>query len=374
VRQIAEMRDAGALVVSLDTPSGLDATSGASEGGVVADLTLTFATVKRGHLLNRAACGAIAVLDIGLADVLRPDSSLALLVDHHWVSQRVPRIPFDAHKGSRRRLVILGGAEGMSGAVALAAAGAQRSGIGLVRAVVAQQSVPAVQSAAPQAIAGKWPESASDAAQLMRDWAHALVVGPGLGTTQQARSVFDNAIAAFAGPTLVDADGLNLLAASTGSLARIAASRPVVVTPHVAEMARLVGVSPEAVAADRFEIAQRLAVASRAVVLLKGVPTVVASPQGRVFVIAAGSPALAAGGSGDVLSGVAGTLLSQMEDHFEAAVCAAWMHGRAGEDAAARHSLRGATITHVLESLSRVWDEASSDAPYPVLAELPAID
>jgi hydroxyethylthiazole kinase-like uncharacterized protein yjeF len=147
----------GAMVVALDVPSGLDASTGRAEGDAIrADLTLTFATIKRGHLVNRASCGMIVVVDIGLglpSEILRAPE----LLDEAWVASRIPVTPPDAHKGIRKKLAIIGGAEGMAGATILAARAALRSGIGMVKLVVARPSLPVIQEAEPHALAAGWP-------------------------------------------------------------------------------------------------------------------------------------------------------------------------------------------------------------------------
>jgi hydroxyethylthiazole kinase-like uncharacterized protein yjeF len=170
---------------------------------------------------------------------------------------------------------------------------------------------------------------------------------------------------------LLDADALNLFAGNAAALRPLLGNRPALLTPHILECARLLGADSQAVLDRRFEIGTELAQQTGAVVLLKGVPTIISAPDGRRIVVAEGTPTLAAGGSGDILSGIAGTLLAQMPDPFAAAACAAWIHGRAARLAGA--FVRGTTLEDVLEMLPNAW-RISEDAPrYPILAELPAI-
>ena len=133
VRTIQQRRAAGAVVVALDIPTGVDATKGAGKLAVNADLTISFGTIKRGHLLSRAECGAIAVVDIGLGEHAELSDGAPALVDESWVANAIPSIDPNAHKGTRRRVVIVGGSRGMAGAVILATRAASRSGIGMVR-------------------------------------------------------------------------------------------------------------------------------------------------------------------------------------------------------------------------------------------------
>ncbi len=151
VRTIHARRDSGAVVVALDIPTGVDATRGAGKLAVTADLTISFGTVKRGHLLARGECGAIVVVDIGLGEHAIGTDGAPPLVDESWVADAIPPIEPDSHKGRRRRVVIVGGSRGMAGAITLATRAASRSGIGMVRALVEEPSLVPVQSAAIEA-------------------------------------------------------------------------------------------------------------------------------------------------------------------------------------------------------------------------------
>jgi len=181
IRRIGELRDAGARVVALDVPSGLDASTGEGDVTVTADLTITFGTLKRGALVKRDRCGRIVVVDIGLGAHTSLDDGAATLVDRAWVASRVPRIAVNAHKGTRRRVAIVGGTEGMAGASILAARAALKSGVGMARAVVHPASVPPLQASVPAALTRPWPDSDADLQESIGEWAHAVVIGPGLG-------------------------------------------------------------------------------------------------------------------------------------------------------------------------------------------------
>jgi NAD(P)H-hydrate epimerase len=176
ISAIAGMRARGATVVAIDIPSGLDATSGATPGAVVsADLTLTFGSLKRGLLVNRGVCGSIAVLDIGLRQHAQRADDAPSLVDERWVGDQVPPIAASAHKGDRKKLVIVGGAPGMAGAAILAARAALRSGVGMVKLVVAGESLPAVQQQEPFALAAAWPDDDASVERDISTWADAIV-------------------------------------------------------------------------------------------------------------------------------------------------------------------------------------------------------
>ncbi|MFL5577883.1 MAG: NAD(P)H-hydrate dehydratase, partial [Gemmatimonadaceae bacterium] len=216
----------------------------------------------------------------------------------------------------------------------------------------------------------------------------ALLVGPGLGRSAATRALVEGLLVAWRGPVVLDADALNVFEGDADALGALLVGRPALVTPHPAEFARLAGGSVRDAVEERYEAAPALARRLGACVLLKGVPTLLAAPDGRVLVSAAGTPALAVAGSGDLLSGVCVTLLAQMDDALAAAACAAWAHGRAGERAlesrppriddrgvADRGGLlvRGATLDDVLAALGGAWSEPERRAPYPVLGDLPAV-
>lgn len=372
VDAIAKARRDGARVIALDVPSGVDANSGAGGRVVRADITLTFGSVKRGLLLRRDECGAIVCLDIGLGAHADLSDGAPQLVDVELVAAAVPPIPADAHKGVRRRLAIVGGGEGMAGAPMLAARGAMRSGIGMVQLLVAPANVHVVQAALPETMAGRWPVTAEDQDRVLA-WTHCLLLGPGLGRTAMTRALIERLLVAWKGPVVLDADALNVFEGEPRMLGSLLGARPAIVTPHPVEAGRLLRRDGASVSADRFTVGAELAKQLGATVVLKGVPTVISAPDGRVAVCASGSPVLGTAGSGDVLAGIVATLLAQTGDPFSAACAATWVHGRAGEIAAAEGSVRGTSLEDVVTSLRAAW-RLDAERHHPaVLASLPAV-
>jgi NAD(P)H-hydrate epimerase len=210
------------------------------------------------------------------------------------------------------------------------------------------------------------------------DWADAVAIGPGLGRNPDTRALVERVLGAWRGPVVIDADGLNVFAGDADELGRRLGGRPALLTPHPAEFARLARIEIEEVLTSRFDAGRALAARCRAGVLLKGLPTVVTSPDGDQLVSAAGTPALATAGSGDVLTGIAVTLLAQINDPLAAGAAAAWAHGRAAELAhgapdAARLTARGVTLDDVLSALPGAWEVDTRPPRYPVLIELPAV-
>jgi hydroxyethylthiazole kinase-like uncharacterized protein yjeF len=377
---IRHVRERDAVLVALDLPSGLDATTGAAGNDVVVpDLTVTFGTLKRAHLVARGRCGRVVVMDIGLAG---PAELLPRLVDDDWARQTLPPIPADAHKGTRKKIVIIGGDRGMAGAAILASRAAHRSDVGMVRVAVHAESLTAVQQAEPSALASTWEDVTSDFERLVSGWADAVVVGPGLGRTPAAQSLLDLTLARWGGPVVLDADALNAFEGRAPDLARAIGQRSALLTPHVVECARLMAVAPDEVSARRFDIGGELAERTGSAVLLKGVPTVVSGRSGRPLISATGTPALATAGSGDVLAGIAGALIARIADPVAAGALAAHVHGRAAERAgrgvhgpARRLSIgrRGVSLDDVIDALRGAWSARPSRPEYPRLVDLPAV-
>lgn len=373
---IRAMRARGSppAVVALDLPTGVDASSGATHKPVRADVTFTYGTLKRGHLMARAACGRVVVLDIGLGMHAALDDGAPLAINSNWVAERIPGFSADAHKGTRKKLAVVGGGAGMSGAAVLAARAAWRSGIGMVKLVVAGETLAAVREAEPQSLTAPWPESDDDAQRDVGRWADVVAIGPGLGAGKTARELAERILRAWRGPVVLDADGINVFSADVSRMAELLGQRAAVLTPHPVEFGRLTGVGVDEVLARRFDVAVPLARHTGAVVLLKGQPTVLTAPTGDRLVSATGSPLLASAGSGDLLTGMVGTLLGQIGDALAAAACAAWVHGRAAR--LAQHGtgrVRGLTLEDVMDRLPRAWTLHPGASRYPVLFELPDV-
>ncbi|SHK61240.1 bifunctional ADP-dependent NAD(P)H-hydrate dehydratase/NAD(P)H-hydrate epimerase [Actinacidiphila paucisporea] len=331
--------DARAAVVAVDLPSGVDADTGEVTGEAVrADVTVTFGTYKPGLLIDPAAelAGALRLIDIGLDPYLGAPAIEAF--QHADAAAVLPRPGAESDKYRRGVVGVVAGSDRYPGAAVLAVSGAIRGGAGAVRyvgggaaAVLARHPETLVSTGSPRA-AGR---------------VQAWVVGPGLGDTAAARAAVAEVLAADV-PVLVDADGLRLMSRD----AVLARTAPTVLTPHAGEAAALLGRSREAVEASRLDSVRDLAAAFRATVLLKGSTTLVASPTASepVRVNPTGTPWLATAGSGDILSGLAGSLLATSLPAPTAASLAAYLHGLA-----ARLTPTPLTALDVAESLPTAW-------------------
>lgn len=363
----------GARIVALDLPTGVDATTGDVVADVSADLTISFGSMKRGHVIAREACGEILVVDIGLVASDAVDGNVPVLFNDLDFASAVVRIPPRAHKGTRKRIAIVGGSEGMAGAVILAARAALRSGAGLVRCVVDRASMSAVQAAVPEALASAWPHDDDAIDHIIGNWADVVAIGPGLGRSPSSSALLERVLARFRGAVVLDADAITLLSQMKDHLAPLLHGRQCILTPHPAEFARLTGSTASATDRERFEVCLPLARSLGATVLLKGVPTILASADGRLRVCARGNSVLATGGSGDLLTGMVATLLAQMPDALDAACVAAWAHGRAAELAQGGGESRGVVLEDVLHALREVWSETLHAVLPPIVTRLPAV-
>ena len=336
LQAVEEINAAGQPILAVDIPSGLHGGRGQALGTAVqADVTVTFIALKVGLFTGDGpACrGALRFHDLALPESLRTAASpVAWRYRHGNGSPRVPARGVSAHKGDSGRLLIIGGNHGMGGAALLAGRGALRAGAGLVSVATRGAHVPALLAAQPELMAhaiesGGLPDTLLDRADV-------AVAGPGLGQDTWARDLLAS-IAAADGPLVLDADGLNLLAAEPGL------ARPTIITPHPGEAARLLACSGADIQRDRLTAAARLSERWQTVVVLKGAGTVVQVQGELPWICDGGSPALATGGTGDVLAGVIAALLAAGMAPGEAARAAVAAHAEAGERLAARHGLRG---------------------------------
>jgi NAD(P)H-hydrate epimerase len=367
IARIAELRERGARVLSVDVPSGLSADTGHPLGHAVrADRTVTFAFRKKGlHVYPGAElAGEVSVVDIGIpaAAAARVPVTAEVLSDAEARSLVPPR-SFQAHKGDAGRVLVVAGSPGRTGAAHLAVTGALRGGAGLVTLAAREDVIPMALAGRPEAMShvlrGQGPLGRSDLPALVAaaKEADVIVVGPGIPRGPETGPLVRDLLERTQLPAVLDADALNAIAEHPGLVASVARWSPVVMTPHPGEMARLLGTSVEEIQADRLEVAQRKSREWGAVVILKGAHTVVADPDSVPAVVLTGNPGMATGGTGDVLAGLAGAMVAARLPLRDAARAAAWVHGRAGDLAARRHGQRGLVAGDLAEALGEVWAE-----------------
>jgi NAD(P)H-hydrate epimerase len=381
VNALRELDDAGTAVIAVDMPTGANADTGAiARRAVRADLTVTFGFPKRGHFLYPASAfvGALEVVGIGLS----PDAAGGLRVSLSVADDMARLLPTRdprAHKGSVGRVLVVGGSPGLTGAVSLAAHAASRSGAGYVQVAVPASLHDIIEVKLTEEMTLPSPETADrtlSVAALESILARAgvadvVALGSGLSRHSETGDLARRIVAECDRPLVLDADALNAFEGRADDIARGRATR--ILTPHVGEMHRLTGLDPADVEARRIDVAREWAECWQSVVVLKGAPTVTASPQGHATVNSSGNAGLATAGTGDVLTGVIAALAAQGLAPYDAARLGVFLHGMAGDLAAAEKGQAGMIAGDVLESLPRATRElARGDATTDAAGASPA--
>jgi len=356
---IAAINAQGAPVVACDVPSGVNASTGEVEGEAVrAAVTASFHGPKVGLYVDpgKEHAGRVETIEIGIPRGAPAPAAAGLISER--VLDLYPRRPRGGSKFDSGVVVVVGGSMGLSGAPTMAARSAQRAGAGYVQVAVPGPVQPAVDlrlleqmsRGLPDDDGFHTPAGIADVEE-MAERAGAVVLGPGIGRAEGAQEFARGAALAVEAPLLVDADGLNAHAGRLDLFRERDAAT--VLTPHEAELGRLLGLETGEVAAHRLECAREAAELSGAVVLLKGDDTIVARPGGPVAVSPGGSPALATAGTGDVLSGLIGALLAKGLEAFEAAALGALAHVLAARAAGERLGPDHVMAGDVIEALPR---------------------
>ena len=369
VEAIAAAREAGVSVLSVDIPSGVDATTGAVQGTAVqADTTVTFAALKLGHMLQpgRWRSGRIVCAEIGIPAQrwLDVTTEAARLAGPEDLLSEVAPGPRDAHKGSFGHLLVVAGSPGKTGAARLCTDAALRSGAGLVTLVVPESL--SVDGLVAEAMLVRIPDGSWNAATILKllEDRDALAIGPGIGmepdTVFMARQLFAEAPV----PAVFDADAINALVAAPKTKKLPKGER--VITPHPGEFARLVRTDWPALAPRRLDVTREVAARLHTTVLLKGASSLIVDPSGHVTVNPTGNPGMGTAGSGDVLTGVVGALLGRGVPGTAAARAAAWWHGCAGDLAAASQGEPSLVAGDLIDNLGPAWRAAmDGDLPAP---------
>ena len=349
------VRESGAAVFAVDLPSGVICDSGAcSEAVIPADYTLAFAALKYCHILPPAngLCGKVEVLDIGIEkEILEREKG-----NTHIISPPVfKRREKNSHKGNFGTVLALAGSYGMPGAAIIACRAALKAGPGIVKIASVKENYTALALSCPEAVQlpleteGKTlskGEIKGLCAQLKG--ASSLLIGCGMGISPEAEQAVLTLLTKTEIPTLLDADGINNIASSISILKKVKA--PLVLTPHPGEMARLTGKTVCEIEADRLGTAKNFAKEYGVWLCLKGANTIVAAPDGRVFVNLLGNPGMASGGSGDMLAGLMAGFLAYMPIE-KAVLSAVWLHSRAGDMARDRRGETSMTVLDMLDML-----------------------
>lgn len=330
-------------VVAVDIPSGIHADTGEVMGiALKADVTVTFGYLKSGLMLypGKSYAGNVVTADIGFSDV----SLHRVGYDAHVLEpsdlERIPKRQADGNKGTFGKVLIVAGSDGMCGAAFLSALAAYRTGTGLVKIFTVPENRMILQTQLPEAIVVTYdPESVMPGGTFQEylerecDWADVIVIGPGLGRESYVESLVEMVLAHAYVPVVLDADGLNAIA-DHPHLARYFTEN-IILTPHMGEMSRLTGMSVSELKRDPLQAALDYSSRTGAICVMKDAATVIADKDGEAYINASGCSALAKAGSGDVLTGVIAGLLARGMECADAAPFGVYLHGAAGEKAAA---------------------------------------
>lgn len=352
-----------ATVIAIDTPSGTNATTGeACKNAIKADYTIAISTLKYCHILPpaNALCSEIDVVDIGIPKDCY-DTDYTTIIDEKMVKNIIPPLDYNANKGSNGHLLCLCGSYKMPGAAVICSKSAIRTGAGLVKITTPKSAYPLIASHLVQPIFNPVEEenglySKYALAGILEDisWANAIVLGCGIGvsddTTEIVKSVLKNAKA----PIILDADGINSIVSCIDILKDVKV--PVVLTPHPGEMSRLTSKSVAEVQANRISIAKNFAKEYGVIIVLKGANTVATDGE-TVFVNTTGNPGMAMGGTGDMLAGMIGSLSAQGISLFDAVKAGVYLHGKSADNAVKIYGQRGITVFDMIDQLGALMSE-----------------
>jgi len=361
-----------ASVISIDLPSGLNSDNGTHADVVVnADYTFTLALPKYGLFLSpgRELSGHVEVVPIGIPDdVIEKFKLPHQLITADLVASKLPKRKPDGHKGDFGYLLIIAGSTGLTGAAALTAQCAMRSGCGMVRVACPSSVQPVLAGKLTEIMTHPLPDVAKKGALALRGLGEirrlaldydALALGPGIGRHHETVELIQRFVADNEKPIVIDADALYALGSKTNALKDSKA--PTVLTPHAGEFKRLTGDNVPTDIHKRFEVAKSFAQEYNVTLLLKGSPTIIAHPSGRCYLNPTGNSGMAKGGSGDVLTGIIASLMAQGLSTEDAAVCGAYIHGLAGDFAADALTPRAMMAGDMIDFLSGAFASLDAD-------------
>lgn len=353
---ISFINESEATVVSVDIPSGADASNGNVSGVCVwADLTITFCLAKVGHFLYPAKsyAGELCVVPISVPrDVVSDfDSSCFVLCEE--ILYNLPQRCETSHKGDFGKVLACCGSSGMSGAAMLSTAAVLKSGAGMVTAATSDDVIRNIVLNTPEAMT-----ISLDVEKYEKPLLHALdkndvlLLGCGMGRGEKAKEMTGLLVTISTKPMVIDADGINNLCVNINILHRKKA--PIILTPHIVEFSRMTGIKPQEIEKDRFGLAKDFAKKYDVVLVLKGADTIVASPDGSIYISAVANSGMATAGSGDVLAGIIAGFLAQGADEEIAAACGVYVHSLAGDEARREFGERSMTATNILSNIGKV--------------------
>ncbi len=352
-----------AKIVSIDVPSGVNATDATVVNAVKADLTVAISTLKYCHVLPPANeyCGKTITVNIGIPEDCYT-GKYAETVTKSFVKGCFHKRKINSNKGNHGRLLNICGSHNMPGAAVICAEAALKAGVGLLKCVFPKSIYGVMTSHLIQPLFSPVSENESKTFSMGAlthileelNWANCVAIGCGIGNNDDTQVIVNQVIKESAVPIILDADGINSVIPNINVLRDSKA--PLVLTPHPGEMARLINESVDYVQKNRIDVAKAFAKEYGAVVVLKGANTVISNGE-SVFINTTGNPGLAMGGTGDMLTGMIASFTAQGIEPFAAACCAVYIHGLCGDITAKEISVRGMTVSDMLELLGALMSE-----------------
>jgi ADP-dependent NAD(P)H-hydrate dehydratase / NAD(P)H-hydrate epimerase len=363
---IRSMNENGAPIYAVDIPSGLNADTGEVMGAAIcAEKTITFGFPKKGFYLNEGPdlCGEVRIADISLKDewLEKVDSSSIYLTESSDVNTWFPKRKKKSHKNANGHVLVLAGSPSKSGAAVLAAQSALRAGAGLVtlatpkaaHTIVKRQLIEAMSVPLPSDDEGRLEMAALTELEKATKGKQVIVMGPGLEPHDGLSEFLSKYIEMADLPVVLDASGLTAFGNSIVQLG--ARLQNMILTPHPGEMAGLIGSTAKEVQKNRIEVARDFSAKTSAIVVLKGANTVIALPNGEVWINPTGNPAMATAGTGDVLAGIIGSYIAQGLSLEHAAIAGVFHHGLAGDRAANHIGPKGIIASDLISELPKIF-------------------
>lgn len=355
-----------AVKIAVDTPSGIICNTGEIPDECFhADYTISFTTLKPLHVLYPSTdyCGKVSVARVGIPQSLIDSCTYVMKTTDEFIEKHPLKVnKKTAHKGTNGTLLSICGSYGMSGAAVLSGMAALRSGVGILRSAVPDGIYPIVASKLTESVFVPLEQSENGLISInsfdtlqyeILEKCNALLIGCGLGTSSDMAELVSAMITTSNKPIVLDADGIKSITMNKDILRQC--SVPIILTPHPGEMAALTGMSISDIQKNRYNSARDFASEYRVTVILKGANTLIAFPDGNVYVNLTGNVGMAKGGSGDILAGMVASFLAQGMNYDEAAINAVYYHGLLGDKCAEKYSTRSILPSDMLEELKYIF-------------------
>ncbi|SNX54512.1 NAD(P)H-hydrate dehydratase [Thermoanaerobacterium sp. RBIITD] len=344
----------GKYIISADIPSGINGDTGHIEGcAVKANKTITMGFIKKGLTIYPGVeySGDIVIADIGIPkNIIEQYKNTYNIITHEDV--KITKRNRNTHKGDYGKLLIIAGSKNMTGAAALCAMSAIKTGCGIVRLAVPQKIQPVLQGSLKEIITYGikdkdgifYKDSVDEILEISKD-ADVVAIGPGLTNCSDIKEFVENIIISIDKPLVIDADALNVLS----SIIDIIKGRDIILTPHLGEMSRLIGITIDEIKNDIFGVTQYFINKYKVTLVLKGSRTVIGNSDSGIYINNTGNPGMATAGSGDVLTGMISSFLAQGLSNIKAAIYGAYYHGKAGDLASYKYGEYSLTASNIIE-------------------------